>query len=906
MRKKIVAGFFLFVVLTLLSSAAAADILLTPNSLICPNTREGDEIDCGTITLQNTNRLLGVKVQSVKVGDTENYTLDMTECAGKSLGAGKSCNIYVTFHPQSGGGFFSTVNAVYRYFNFTRKHSRKASVYGLAVFPIVRLSTNTVDFGDQTVDTSQRQYIKMENIGNDTLNVSSMTVPIGSGFSVEDDCGSSLAVDNYCGILVYFEPTETEDYVSTLEIVDDSYSSPHHVALSGSGIAAGSADINIEKLYIDFGERALDSETTETITLTSAGTVNLTITSIVASGTTFSQTNDCPATLAPDETCTVTAAFEPTTSGAYDGTITLTDNATDSPQTIRLSGKGVSPNATLSPSLINFGNQTIEKPSMTKEVILLNSGTSTLTIDDISTSESMFTQTNSCGGTLEAKEDCMIRVVYLPTETGAATATLNVTSDDPSSPAKVFLFGNGITGPDVDINPPIHDFGDTRVGETSEQQNFTIKNTGEGDLTLSSITVNSDFEQSNECPETLVEEQTCDVETAFVPAVAGNFFGILSIVDNAEGSPHKANLMGYGTIFDVTILPASINFGDQTTGKSSLAHEVRLLNSGNDTITIDSIASSSSVFAQTNDCESSLAPSAFCTISVIFTPDVIEYLTGEITITDSATGSPHNVDLTGSGIDPMYPDLDISPNFWDFGQVLVGDTSDAEEFTAKNTGVLDVIISGIDANSEFAQTNDCPETLTPDETCTISGTFSPQAAGEFTGYITVIDNTYSRYQSVLLNGAASHSGDVDISFSASSLDFGNIPINTESDVQSVILTNAGTDDVTIGEVSIAGSAVINFNMTTNCSGRSLDSGKSCIIDITFKPTSEGYVIANVMVYDDAHDSPQAITISGIGRSSSSSCSITKHGDKGPAAPALITLLGLIFGLYFMKRTLVRE
>ena len=112
MRKKIVAGFFLFVVLTLLSSAAAADILLTPNSLICPNTREGDEIDCGTITLQNTNRLLGVKVQSVKVGDTENYTLDMTECAGKSLGAGKSCNIYVTFHPQSGGGFFSTVNAV--------------------------------------------------------------------------------------------------------------------------------------------------------------------------------------------------------------------------------------------------------------------------------------------------------------------------------------------------------------------------------------------------------------------------------------------------------------------------------------------------------------------------------------------------------------------------------------------------------------------------------------------------------------------------------------------------------------------------------------------------------------------------------------------------------------------------
>ncbi|MBT3182685.1 MAG: choice-of-anchor D domain-containing protein, partial [Deltaproteobacteria bacterium] len=462
------------------------------------------------------------------------------------------------------------------------------------------------------------------------------------------------------------------------------------------------------------------------------------------------------------------------------------------------------------------------------------------------------------------------------------------------------------TGPDVDISPPLYDFGDTPVGQTSEQQDFLIQNTGEGDLTLNSITVNSDFEQSSDCPETLPEEESCVVETTFVPAAAGNFFGLLSIVDNAEGSPHKASLFGYGTFFDITILPASINFGDQTLARPSLAHDVRLLNSGNETITIDSIESSSSVFVQTNDCDSSLAPSAFCTISVIFTPEATEYVTAQINITDSATGSPHNIDLMGSGIDPIYPDLDISPNFWDFGQILVGDTSEAEEFTVKNTGIVDVVISGIDANSEFAQTNDCPETLASDETCTISGTFLPQAAGDFSGYITVIDNTYSRYQTVLLKGAASHSGDINISFSASSVDFGNISINETSDTQSVVLTNSGTDDLTMGAVSIVGSEAIDFNMNTNCSSRSLDVGKSCIIDMDFKPTSSGYKTANVMIYDDAHDSPQPIALSGIGKSGPSNCSLTGRGVEGVAAP-LVAVLSVLFSVFYIsRRTVMRK
>lgn len=867
-------GFVIFI-LTVFSAIAEARIFFSPSTLACPNTRQGEESDCGTLTLQNSNLILGIKVDNVQIGDTTNFTLHAGGCIGESIGAGSSCSMSVTFHPQNLGGYDTNAKATYKYIGFIKRNKISGDISGTSIYPIVRLSTTDVAFGDQTVNTSRRQYVKMENIGNDTLNISSIEVPLDSGFSIEDDCGDSLAVNNYCGILTYFEPTEEREYVTTADITDDTYDSPQQIALSGTGIAAGQADISIEKTYIDFGERALNTETTESVTITSSGTIDLDINLISVSGTAFSQTNDCPATLSSGDTCTITAAFEATVAGAYDGTITIADNATDSPQTIRLSGKGVSPNASLIPGLIDFGNQTIDKSSLAREVILLNSGTSTLTIDDIGLSSSVYSQTNTCDDTLDAKKECSIWITFTPTETGSSPATLAVTSDDPSSPARVFLYGKGITGPDVDISPSLYDFGNVAVGQTSEQQDFIIMNTGEGDLTLSSISVNSDFEQSNECPQILVEEQTCAVETTFVPKTAGNFFGTLSVVDDAEGNPHHAGLFGYGTTSDITLLPATINFGYQTINKSSLAHEVRLLNSGNESITIESIESSSSVFAQTNDCGASLAASAYCTISVIFTPTAVGYVTGQISIADSATGSPHNVDLTGEGIDPVYPDLDIAPNFWDFGQVLVGNTSAEKEFTVKNTGVVDATISSIDVNSEFAQANDCPSTLASDETCTISGTFSPQAAGRFSGNIRIVDDTYSGYQSVLLQGIGSHSGDIDVSFSATALNFENTAVGAKSTPQSVVLTNLGTDDAMIGDVMLNGSEAGEYDLNTNCDNRSLDVGKSCTINITFIPLAPGNKTADVILYDDAHDSPQVIMLSGTANNAPGSCSLMK-------------------------------
>jgi hypothetical protein len=54
----------------------------------------------------------------------------------------------------------------------------------------------------------------------------------------------------------------------------------------------------------------------------------------------FVQTNNCGTTMAAQSTCTFNVSSSPTGSGHYSGTLTLTDNATNSSQVITLSGKG--------------------------------------------------------------------------------------------------------------------------------------------------------------------------------------------------------------------------------------------------------------------------------------------------------------------------------------------------------------------------------------------------------------------------------------------------------------------------------------------------------------------------------------------------------------------------------------
>lgn len=91
----------------------------------------------------------------------------------------------------------------------------------------------------------------------------------------------------------------------------------------------------------NFGNVAVGSTSPDRpLTITSSGTAALEILSIRLTGD-FTGTSNCPRTLNPGSSCTLTGRFKPTAKGLRQGTITITTNAPTSPTVVQLSGTGI-------------------------------------------------------------------------------------------------------------------------------------------------------------------------------------------------------------------------------------------------------------------------------------------------------------------------------------------------------------------------------------------------------------------------------------------------------------------------------------------------------------------------------------------------------------------------------------
>jgi uncharacterized repeat protein (TIGR03803 family) len=92
------------------------------------------------------------------------------------------------------------------------------------------------------------------------------------------------------------------------------------------------------------GQLVGTTSTPQGITITNTGTSPLTITSAAITGTDpndFAQTNSCGTSAAAGGTCTIAVTFTPTAPGARSASISITDNVAGSPQTVSLSGIGL-------------------------------------------------------------------------------------------------------------------------------------------------------------------------------------------------------------------------------------------------------------------------------------------------------------------------------------------------------------------------------------------------------------------------------------------------------------------------------------------------------------------------------------------------------------------------------------
>ncbi len=183
---------------------------------------------------------------------------------------------------------------------------------------------------------------------------------------------------------------------------------------------------------------------TKPVTVKNTGTATLSISGIAVSGdfALATSTKPCGSTLAVGKTCQIKVTFTPTQVGARSGNVTITDNASDSPQTVALSGTGVV-QATLTPATKTFPAEKVGVSSPAKVFTLTNKQSVSLTGISISTTGDFSVSATTCTASLAAKAKCTISVVFKPTATGTRTGTLQVADSAIGSPQTSSLTGTG-------------------------------------------------------------------------------------------------------------------------------------------------------------------------------------------------------------------------------------------------------------------------------------------------------------------------------------------------------------------------------------------------------------------------------------------------------------------------------
>jgi hypothetical protein len=385
------------------------------------------------------------------------------------------------------------------------------------------------------------------------------------------------------------------------------------------------------------------------IDLYSAGSAPLNLGSVVATGD-FNVTHNCGSSVAGASSCTLSVTFIPTATGTRTGTVVVTDNAADSPQTLQLSGTGINPAVTLSPGNLTFGSQQIGTSSSVQNITLANSGVGPLVLTMITPQPpGDFQESDNCLGVVAQGSSCTLNVRFTPTAGGTRSATLALTDNAQNSPQLVPLTGTG-TGPGISFSTTNVVFPSQPASTTSAPQNVTLTNNGTATLTISNIQLPPAFSQSNTCGSSVAAGVNCILSLTFAPPTPGNYQGALAISDNVPTSPQSITLSGSSSgTSSASLSPTSLSFGTVLEGTTSMPQSVTFSNTGNAPLNISAISVVGVDYTQTNNCGSSVAAGVICTINVSYAPTSSGTNQTRIDITDDAANSPQSIALSGTG-----------------------------------------------------------------------------------------------------------------------------------------------------------------------------------------------------------------------------------------------------------------
>jgi hypothetical protein len=325
----------------------------------------------------------------------------------------------------------------------------------------------------------------------------------------------------------------------------------------------------------------------------------------------------------------------------------------------------------------------------------------------------------------------------------------------------------------------------------------------------------------------------------------------------------------------VGLSATSLAFSNTPTNSASAPQPVTLTNTGTASLQLVVSVGSSNVFSETDNCGTTVAAGATCTINVTYLPTAPTTITGnpdqgQVLVLDNAPGAPHVVSLSGTnGLTTSASFLPATLSFP--GQQpgvasasqMSGISSQSE--TGANIGAVITalpVLSGPNA-SEFAV--DESQCASLNSGCLVTVTFTPavSATGTRTATLTVPTTAPNSPQKLALTGTVAP-GPFAV-LSPSPVAMNAVTVGQASPIQTLFVHNTGGGTLNVTGFNITGANASEFAISAGDCGPALTLAPqaSCFVNLTFTPAAPGNRTATITLADN-ETTPASTTVTGTG------------------------------------------
>jgi hypothetical protein len=321
---------------------------VTPNNLVFPaqavNTTSAPQV----ITLTNSGLapiiLLGVGL----AGTNPEQFLQTNNCLNAILGIGATCQVSVTFTPTQPGLPTAVISLSGNAPGEPLNIPLTGSTPGAGSTGSLSFDPASVTFVWSAAFPAAVEGLTITNNGNSPVTISgvSLTGPDAADFSLSsvgpNVCLVTLPSGGECQFLVTLSTPLPRTQTAALIITSSAVGSPMTVPVTSSMVPNPAPVVTLSPSTITFPSQYVGtSGLPQTLTVTNTGSAALTVTAVTTSGADFGVLSNCGNPVFETNTCTIGVFFDPTAGGTRTGTLKITDNAGNSPQTVTLTGSGL-------------------------------------------------------------------------------------------------------------------------------------------------------------------------------------------------------------------------------------------------------------------------------------------------------------------------------------------------------------------------------------------------------------------------------------------------------------------------------------------------------------------------------------------------------------------------------------